>query len=78
MFDLSIFVIYRYLFLFVRCDNMEIDSRQKRIKTSKHFFKILSQIENEIQTKTESIEKLEKTFKSLNIVLTCGKKSASS
>ena len=58
MFDLSIFVIYRYLFLFVRCDNMEIDSRQKRINNSKHFFKILSQIENELQTKTELIEKL--------------------
>ena len=37
---------------------MEIDSRQKRINNSKHFFKILSQIENELQTKTELIEKL--------------------
>ena len=37
---------------------MEIDSRQKRINNSKHFFKILTQIENELQTKTESIEKL--------------------
>lgn len=37
---------------------MEIDSKQKRIKTSKHFFFNLAQIENEIQSKTESIEKL--------------------
>lgn len=37
---------------------MEIDSRQKRIKISKHFFFNLSQIENEIKSKTESIEKL--------------------
>lgn len=37
---------------------MEIDSRQKRIKTSKHFFFNLAQIENEIQLTTESIEKL--------------------
>ena len=58
MFDLSIFVIFRYLFLFVRCEHMEIDSRQKRIKTSKHFFFNLAQIENEIQSKTESIEKI--------------------
>ena len=37
---------------------MEADLRQKRINNSKHFFKILSQIENEIQSKTELIEKL--------------------
>lgn len=37
---------------------METNSRQKRIKTSKHFFFNLSQIENKIQSKTESIEKL--------------------
>lgn len=37
---------------------MEADSRQKRIKTSKHFFFNLAQIENELQSKTESIEKL--------------------
>lgn len=37
---------------------MEADLRQKRINNSKHFFKILSQIENEIQSKTELIEKI--------------------
>ena len=37
---------------------MEINERQKRIKTSKHFFFNLSKIENEIQQTTESIEKL--------------------
>lgn len=37
---------------------METNSRQKRIKISKHFFFNLTQIENEIQSKTESIEKL--------------------
>jgi tRNA G26 N,N-dimethylase Trm1 len=37
---------------------METNERQKRIKTSKHFFFNLSQIENKIQSKTESIEKL--------------------
>ena len=37
---------------------METNERQKRIKTSKHFFFNLSKIENEIQLTTESIEKL--------------------
>jgi tRNA G26 N,N-dimethylase Trm1 len=37
---------------------METNSRQKRIKISKHFFFNLTQIENKIQSKTESIEKL--------------------
>lgn len=37
---------------------METNERQKRINNSKHFFKILTQIENEIQSKTELIEKL--------------------
>lgn len=37
---------------------METNSRQKRIKISKHFFFNLSQIENQIQYITESIEKL--------------------
>ena len=37
---------------------MKTNERQKRIKTSKHFFFNLTQIENELQIKTESIEKL--------------------
>ena len=37
---------------------METNSRQKRIKISKHFFFNLTQIENKIQYITESIEKL--------------------